>query len=132
MTPVDIQLGIGNTSTSGCEPADFTGFPAGNIALIQRGMCTFELKAENAAAAGAVGVCSSTRATPRRRPQRHPGRHPRQRLHRRHPGAGPTYALGAELSPIAGLEMRLFANSAGPTRATTSSPSRATATPTTS
>jgi hypothetical protein len=30
-----------NTSTSGCEPADFEGFTAGNIALIQRGSCTF-------------------------------------------------------------------------------------------
>ena len=29
-------------STSGCEAADFAGFFAGNIALIQRGTCTFE------------------------------------------------------------------------------------------
>ena len=56
VTPVDIQLGLGNTSTSGCEADDFAGFPAGNIALIQRGTCTFEIKAENAAAAGASGV----------------------------------------------------------------------------
>ena len=56
VTAVDLQLGPGNTSTSGCEAADFAGFPAGNIALIQRGTCTFQLKAENAAAAGAVGV----------------------------------------------------------------------------
>lgn len=53
---VDIALGLGNTSTSGCEAADFAGFPAGYIALIQRGTCTFQLKAENAAAAGAAGV----------------------------------------------------------------------------
>ena len=56
VTAVDLQLGLGNSSTSGCEAADFTGFPAGNIALIQRGACTFQLKAENAAAAGAVGA----------------------------------------------------------------------------
>jgi Zn-dependent M28 family amino/carboxypeptidase len=56
VTAVDLQLGLGNTSTSGCEAADFAGFPAGNIALLQRGTCTFELKAENAAAAGAVGI----------------------------------------------------------------------------
>ncbi len=43
-------------STSGCEPEDFTGFPAGYIALVQRGACTFQLKAENAANAGAVGA----------------------------------------------------------------------------
>ena len=29
--------------TPGCEPADFVGFPAGNIALISRGGCTFAL-----------------------------------------------------------------------------------------
>ncbi|HEX9995398.1 MAG TPA: M28 family metallopeptidase [Acidimicrobiales bacterium] len=56
VTAVDLALGVGNTSTSGCEAADFAGFPAGNIALVQRGTCTFEQKAETAAAAGAVGV----------------------------------------------------------------------------
>jgi aminopeptidase Y len=44
------------SSTSGCEPEDFTGFTPGRIALIQRGTCTFQLKTENAVAAGAVGV----------------------------------------------------------------------------
>jgi len=45
-----------NTSTSGCEASDFDGFGAGNIAVIQRGSCSFALKAQNAEAAGAVGV----------------------------------------------------------------------------
>ncbi|HEX6035267.1 MAG TPA: M28 family peptidase, partial [Anaerolineales bacterium] len=47
----------------GCEASDFTGFPAGNIALVQRGTpdgfpvaCTFGLKATNAVNAGATGV----------------------------------------------------------------------------
>ncbi len=44
------------SSTSGCEAADFAGFTPGNIALLQRGTCTFELKAENAAAEGAIGI----------------------------------------------------------------------------
>ena len=65
VTPVDIQLGIGNANTSGCEAADFAGFPAGNIALLQRGTCTFEQKIENAAAAGAVGAIFFFRATRR-------------------------------------------------------------------
>jgi len=56
VTAVDLQLGLGNNSTSGCEASDFAGFPAGHIALLQRGTCTFQLKAENAAAAGAVGA----------------------------------------------------------------------------
>ena len=41
---------------TGCNAADFAGFPAGNIALISRGACTFALKATNAYNAGAAGV----------------------------------------------------------------------------
>ena len=40
----------------GCDAADFAGFPAGHIALISRGTCTFALKATNAYNAGASGV----------------------------------------------------------------------------
>ena len=46
----------------GCTAADWAGFPAGNIALIQRGTptgqppCTFAIKATNAFNAGAIGV----------------------------------------------------------------------------
>jgi aminopeptidase Y len=40
----------------GCNAADFAGFPAGNIALISRGACTFAIKATNAFNAGASGV----------------------------------------------------------------------------
>jgi len=43
-------------STPGCDAADFAGFPAGHIALIERSACTFALKATNAYNAGAVGV----------------------------------------------------------------------------
>lgn len=53
---VDLDLGEGNASSSGCEFSDFAGFTAGNIALLQRGACAFQTKAENAAAAGAVGA----------------------------------------------------------------------------
>lgn len=53
---VDLTLPPGdtaNSSTSGCELSDFAGFTAGNVALIQRGTCSFALKAQNAEAAGA-------------------------------------------------------------------------------
>jgi Zn-dependent M28 family amino/carboxypeptidase len=41
------------SSTSGCEAADFPAAPAGPaVALVQRGTCTFEVKARNALAAG--------------------------------------------------------------------------------
>jgi Zn-dependent M28 family amino/carboxypeptidase len=56
---VDLVLPPGaqaNTSTSGCEASDFANFVAGNIALVQRGTCSFAQKAENAFDAGAVGV----------------------------------------------------------------------------
>ena len=43
-------------SASGCTAADYAGFPAGAIALVQRGTCTFREKAEAAQAAGAVAV----------------------------------------------------------------------------
>ncbi|WP_225728813.1 MULTISPECIES: M28 family metallopeptidase [unclassified Nocardia] len=45
-----------NSSASGCTAADFAGFGKGNIALVQRGTCSFGDKARNAQAAGASGV----------------------------------------------------------------------------
>lgn len=59
VTAVDLMIppaALANSSTSGCEAADFAGFPAGDIALIQRGTCTFRVKANNALAAGASAV----------------------------------------------------------------------------
>jgi Zn-dependent M28 family amino/carboxypeptidase len=56
VTAVDINLVPPRATTSGCEAGDFAGFPAGNIALIQRGTCTFAAKAQNAQAAGASAV----------------------------------------------------------------------------
>jgi Zn-dependent M28 family amino/carboxypeptidase len=56
VTAVDINLAPPRASTSGCEAADFAGFLPGNIALIQRGTCTFAAKAQNAQAAGASAV----------------------------------------------------------------------------
>ena len=53
VTPVDLQLGLGNSSSSGCEAADFAGFSVGTVALLQRGTCSFAIKALNAEAAGA-------------------------------------------------------------------------------
>ncbi len=53
---VDLSLATPADSTSGCEPADFGTFTSGNIALVQRGACSFQQKAENAANVGAVGV----------------------------------------------------------------------------
>ncbi len=57
--PVDLDLGLGNGSSSGCEPADFDGLDfsgSSDIAIIQRGACSFGLKAVNAQDAGAEAV----------------------------------------------------------------------------
>jgi Zn-dependent M28 family amino/carboxypeptidase len=55
---VNLQLGEGTPSatTSGCDAADFKEFERGALALIRRGTCQFQVKIENAAAAGAAGV----------------------------------------------------------------------------
>ena len=57
--PVDINLVGDRASTSGCEAADFAGLDfsgPNDIALIQRGTCTFAAKALNGQAAGAEAV----------------------------------------------------------------------------
>ena len=53
------------SSASGCAVGDFAG-ASGKIALVQRGTCTFEEKAQNAAAAGAVGVIIFNEGNPGR------------------------------------------------------------------
>ncbi len=45
-----------NSSTSGCEAADFTDFEIGSVALIQRGSCQFSDKVDNALRAGAAAI----------------------------------------------------------------------------
>ena len=94
---VDLLIPPTGGSTSGCEAADFAGFAAGNIALIQRGTCTFALKAQNAEAAGAVGVVIFNEGNPGRTgllfgTLGEPGVSI--------PVVGTTYALGEELNNL--------------------------------
>ena len=66
---VDLVLdpsGPPNTSSSGCDVADFAGFPAGAVALLQRGTCGFNVKALNAQAAGASAVIIMNEGQPGR------------------------------------------------------------------
>jgi hypothetical protein len=54
------------SSASGCSTADFDGFVAGRVALIQRGTCNFGVKVQNAQAAGASGVIVFNEGNPGR------------------------------------------------------------------
>lgn len=109
---VDLQLGLGNASTSGCEATDFAGFPAGVVALMQRGTCTFEIKAENAAAAGAAGaVIFNQGDTPDAERQGVPAVTLSADNTSGIPVLGTAYALGAELAGTPGLVLRVYANS---------------------
>jgi Zn-dependent M28 family amino/carboxypeptidase len=56
LVAVDLKIPPTGGSTSGCDDADFAGFPMGAIALIQRGTCDFAVKAFKAQTAGAAGV----------------------------------------------------------------------------
>lgn len=108
VTAVDINLGGDRASTSGCEAADFAGFAAGNIALVQRGTCNFRVKADNALAAGAAGVIifNQGNASPTEdREALFSGTlgEPIFPL----PVVSTTFALGAELAALDGLVMRL-------------------------
>lgn len=88
VTAVDVVLALPRDPvTSGCDgafteaavgqpivpdpagPDDFAGFVAGNIALVQRGGCSFALKAYNAQAAGASAMILFNQGnTPAREP----------------------------------------------------------------
>ena len=108
ITPVDLTLSptpAQRVSTSGCEAADFAGFPAGNIALMQRGSCPFAQKVTNAQAAGAVrrdhlqlGHAPATRAwSPARWARRRRTASPR-RPTSTIPAVGISYAEGDRLA----------------------------------
>jgi Zn-dependent M28 family amino/carboxypeptidase len=107
-----------NTSNSGCEPEDFDGFVAGNIALIQRGTCSFAQKAQNAEAAGAAGVIVFNEGQPGRQEVLNgtlgaPGISI--------PVVGTTFALGEELYTLdqsGEVSVHLFVDAISETRET--------------
>ena len=106
---VDLELGLGNTSTSACEPEDFDGFTSGNIALVQRGSCNFAQKVANAQEAGATAVLIFNQGDSEDRLDLVAGT-----LDRNSPPTIPvvftTYALGETLSALApeGLELHVL------------------------
>jgi Zn-dependent M28 family amino/carboxypeptidase len=74
---VDLDLADGappGPSTSGCEASDFEGFEQGAIALLRRGTCPFQVKVDNAVAAGAAGVIIMNAGDTPERTNAFPGR----------------------------------------------------------
>jgi Zn-dependent M28 family amino/carboxypeptidase len=61
-------------STSGCEASDFERFERGATALLRRGTCPFQVKVENATAAGAAGVIIMNEGRTRERANAFAGR----------------------------------------------------------
>jgi Peptidase family M28/PA domain len=61
IAPVDFA-----SSSSGCEAADFAGFPSGAVALVRRGTCFMSQKARNARTAGAGAVLIANEGVPGR------------------------------------------------------------------
>ncbi len=54
MAPIVLVNDGWDIGRDGCEP--LVGFPAGSIALVERGLCNFIVKAKNAQDAGAVAM----------------------------------------------------------------------------
>ena len=112
VVPVDINLTLPRANTSGCEPADFATFPAGSIALLQRGTCTFAQKGNNAGAAGAAGIIFFNQGNDPNDPSRMgiPGVTLGDGYTGGIPAVNATYDLGAQWAQTAGLTMHMNVN----------------------
>ncbi len=113
VVPVDTDLTPSGTSTSGCEAADFDGFTAGSIALLQRGTCAFGVKASNAEAAGASAAVIFNRGTEGNTATINGTLGQVVGI----PVVGASYAVGQELG-AAGTTARVFTDTTNETRTT--------------
>ncbi|MET3769498.1 Zn-dependent M28 family amino/carboxypeptidase [Marisediminicola sp. UYEF4] len=110
VTAVDLNLAGDRASTSGCEASDFVGFPAGDIALIQRGTCAFADKVVNATAAGASAVIVFNQGNADDRLGVVFGTLGDVQLGI--PAIGTSFAIGEELAGLAGVTMRVAVDAA--------------------
>ena len=106
--PVDVNVEDPSEITSGCEDADFAGFPVGNIALLQRGTCTFAEKVLNAEEAGAVAAIIFNQGNTDERSLLLEGDLGDDNT-ATIPAVGTTFALGQELVATEGLRIHLVA-----------------------
>jgi len=102
-----VNLGLSTASpaasASACEGKDFDGFERGAVALVRRGTCQFQVKVDNAVAAGAVGVIIMNEGT-EGRTDTFSGILSK---HADVPVVGVTYELGRSLAAQAGSPVRL-------------------------
>ncbi len=103
VVPVDTTLAPSDTSTSGCEAGDFAGFPTGSVALMQRGACSFAIKAQNAADAGAGAAIIFNRGTAGETEQVNGTLGNPVEI----PTLGASYALGQDLAVPSGTRVEL-------------------------
>jgi Zn-dependent M28 family amino/carboxypeptidase len=115
---VDTAFTAINDSTSGCEAADFAGFPSGAIALMQRGTCDFSVKVANAATAGASAALIFNRGT---NDSDGDNRGPVQGTlgtPARIPAVGVSFAVGVDLGSPAGATARVVTDTVSEGRPT--------------
>lgn len=118
--PVEVNLTPPRASTSGCESADFAGFPRGQIALMQRGTCDFAVKVRNATAAGASAaiIFNQGNGDPTKNADRFDLIAGTLTAPATIPTVGVTYAAGAHLATTAGAVVRLETHIVSETRTT--------------
>jgi len=109
-----ITEGSPAASASGCETTDFQGFERGTVALVRRGTCQFQVKVDNAVAAGAVGVVIMNEGTESRADAFSGVLSKGATV----PVVGVTYEFGRALAARAGGTVRLAVNAVKGTRMT--------------
>ncbi|TQS40402.1 M28 family peptidase [Cryptosporangium phraense] len=120
VVPVDVDLTPPRTSTSGCEAADFAGFPRGAVALLQRGTCEFRDKVRNAAAAhaSAVVVFNQGKGTPTANKDQFDAFGGTLQSPVGIPAISVSYAVGAELAKSARVNVQIKTDTLAQTRTT--------------
>src|SRR5499426_2751191 len=113
---VNLRLTDGSpaASASGCETTDFQDFERGTVALIRRGTCQFQIKVDNAVAAGAVGVVIMNEGTDSRTDAFSGVLSKGAAI----PVVGVTYEFGRALAARTGSTVRLAVNAVKGTRMT--------------
>ena len=107
----NVTASVSTVAALGCESANFAGFPAGNIALISRGTCTFGIKAANAQSAGASAVVIYNNAAG---PLNGTLGAPNYTI----PVLGTTQAIGVENASLAGVVFHIVTSTDSETRTT--------------